>query len=74
MIKCLFWYLVADYVRCGDDSEQCVRTADICNNVKNCLNGWDEIAEKCVDETQRSMFVTSGEGAILKIFKLGIKI
>ena len=56
---------VSDYVRCGSESEQCIRIADICNAVKNCRNGWDETAEQCVDEMQRNMFVTEGRKASL---------
>ena len=50
-----------DYTRCGNDSNQCVKIADICNSVVDCRNGWDETAEQCVSEVQRQMFVTEGE-------------
>ena len=55
-------------MRCGSESEQCIRIADICNAVKNCLNGWDETAEQCVDETQRNMFVVEGKKESLQKF------
>ena len=56
----LFNY-ITDYTRCGNDSNQCVKIADICNFVVDCLNGWDETAEQCVSEVQRQMFVADGK-------------
>ena len=48
-------------MRCGNESDQCVRIADLCNAVKNCRNGWDEKVEQCVPEEQREFFVTEGK-------------
>ena len=55
-------------MRCGSEDDQCVRTEDMCNGVKNCRNGWDESVEECVDETQRNMFVTEGKKESLRKF------
>ena len=39
--------LFTEFLRCGSDSEQCIRSEDRCNGVRDCANSWDEIPTTC---------------------------
>ena len=45
------------YTRCGNDSGQCVRIVDRCNDITDCENGWDELESNCWTAKDRQLFV-----------------
>ena len=47
-----------DYMRCGNESGQCIRKVDLCDQIFDCENEWDELETTCVRESFRQTFVT----------------
>ena len=53
-----------EYIRCGNDSGQCLRVIDRCNNIVDCINGWDEDINTCYSETEQSFFVHNSKSKV----------
>ena len=47
-----YYYFFVDFTRCGDESSQCIKVSDVCDNIMDCVNGWDEDVERCEDTTE----------------------
>ena len=62
-----------DYIRCGNESGQCIRARDKCDGVAaNCLNGWDESETTC-SSSYRSHYATDHgtyTPIILRVFNI----
>ena len=46
IVLCL-WQTRSDFTRCGSNSGQCVRVTDVCDNIVDCVNEWDESSAIC---------------------------
>ena len=42
-------FVLADWTLCGDESAQCIERDKMCDDVIDCVNGWDERRETCPD-------------------------
>ena len=42
-------FVLADWTLCGDESSQCIEQENMCDDVIDCVNGWDERLETCPD-------------------------
>ena len=47
------------YVRCGNESGQCIRSINRCNGVIDCTNGWDEEKTTCFSEKEQIFFTSN---------------
>ena len=47
---CLLSPVPVGYMRCGDDSAQCISENSQCDGINDCLNGWDEQMSLCLTE------------------------
>ena len=41
--------MLTDLTWCGDESAQCIERDKMCDDVIDCVNGWDERRETCPD-------------------------
>ena len=41
--------MLKDWTLCGDESAQCIERDKMCDDVIDCVNGWDERRETCPD-------------------------
>ena len=41
--------MYVDWTLCGDESAQCIERDKMCDDVIDCVNGWDERRETCPD-------------------------
>ena len=49
-----------DYMRCGSDSAQCISVHSQCDGVQDCVNGWDEEIDICVNTDEQAFFQSPG--------------
>ena len=52
---------ISAYVRCGNESGQCIRVINRCNGVKDCVNGWDEDINTCFSEKIQTLFTFNSQ-------------
>ena len=54
-------FFPTEYVRCGNESGQCILLTDRCNRIQDCVNGWDENDTLCHSQFEQENFITSGK-------------
>ena len=46
--------MLTDLTWCGDESAQCIERDKMCDDVIDCVSGWDERLETCPDHDVNS--------------------
>ena len=65
-VRCLILHLfIIAYIRCGNESGQCIRVIDQCNGIKDCLNGRDEDLNTCFSVKEQSFFVERSKRVLI---------
>ena len=47
-------FMYTGWTLCGDESAQCIERGKMCDDVIDCVNGWDERVETCPDHDVNS--------------------